>query len=258
VVRRDLIVSIAIVPRQDEVVFLLDVDNTLLDNDRFAADLGVRLEQGFGIAGRDRYWALYAMLRDELGYADYLGSLQAFRVGLDDDPDLLQMSNFLLEYPFAQHLYPGALEAIAHLHTLGLPVVLSDGDVVFQPRKIQRSGIWDAVDGRVLVYLHKERVLDAMRRRFPASHYVMIDDKPLLLAKMKRMLADRLTTVFVRQGHYAADSKAIAIDPAPDMTIERIGDLRARALSDFLVTTSTLAAEIDRAQTPTTIAAEPP
>jgi FMN phosphatase YigB (HAD superfamily) len=216
-----------------EVVFLLDVDNTLLDNDRFAADLGANLEQGFGAAGRDRYWALYAKLRDELGYADYLGALQAFRAGLDDDPDLLQMSAFLLEYPFAQRLYPRALEAIAHLRTLGLPVVLSDGDVVFQPRKVQRSGIWDAVEGRVLIYLHKQRALEAMQRRYPAAHYVMIDDKPQLLAAMKRVLGARLTTVFVRQGHYALESADTAIDPPPDLCIERIGELIDLDLSYF-------------------------
>lgn len=241
-----------------QVVFLLDVDNTLLDNDRFAADLGERLEQGFGVTGRDRYWALYAKLRDEFGYADYLGALQAFRTGLDDDPDLLQMSNFLLEYPFAQRLYPGALEAIAHLRTLGLPVVLSDGDVVFQPRKIQHSGIWDAVDGRVLIYLHKERMLNVMQRRFPASHYVMIDDKPQLLVAMKRVLVDRLTTVFVRQGHYAAESKGIALDRAPDVTVEHIGDLRALALPDLHAATATPAVEPDREQTPKAAPPEQP
>ncbi len=238
-----------------QMVFLLDVDNTLLDNDRFAADLGERLEQGFGVTGRDRYWALYAKLRDESGYADYLGALQAFRSGLDDDPHLLQMSHFLLEYPFAQRLYPGALEAIAHLRTLGLPVVLSDGDVVFQPRKIQHSGIWDAVDGRVLIYLHKERMLNVMQRRFPASHYVMIDDKPLLLAAMKRIMLDRLTTVFVRQGHYATESKGMEINPAPDMTVEHIGDLRALALPDFHVAIAAPAVDADREYT--SIAASP-
>ena len=217
-----------------EVVFLLDVDNTLLDNDRFAADLGARLEQGFGAAGRDRYWALYAKHRDQFGYADYLGALEAFRAGLDDDPDLLQMSAFLLEYPFAQHLYPQALEAIAHLRTLGLTVVLSDGDVVFQPRKVQRSGIWDAVAGRVLIPLHKQRALEAMQRRYPAAHYVMIDDKPQLLAEMKQVLGARLTTVFVRQGHYALESADMTIDPAPDLGIERIGELIDFNMSYFL------------------------
>ena len=216
------------------IVFLLDVDNTLFNNDRFGADLGNRLEQAFGVAGRERYWTIYNALREELGYADYLLALQKFRVGLDDDlPDLLQISAFMLDYPFAERLYPRALEAIAHLRTLGLPVILSDGDVVFQPRKIQRSGIWDAVDGRVLVYLHKERMLDAMQRRFPAAHYVMIDDKPQLLAAMKRVLGARLTTVFVRQGHYAAESVNAVIDPMPDRGIERIGDLLDCQLPDF-------------------------
>ena len=198
-----------------EVVFLLDVDNTLLDNDRFGADLGARLEQAFGADQRDRYWAIFVALREELSYADYLAALQKFRVGLDDNPDLLQMSSFMLEYPFANRLYPRALEAIAHLGTLGLPVVLSDGDVVYQPRKIQRSGIWTAVQGRVLIYVHKERALDAMRRRYPARHYVMIDDKPQLLSAMKRALGKKLTTVFVRQGHYAAQSADTVIEP-PD------------------------------------------
>jgi FMN phosphatase YigB (HAD superfamily) len=208
-----------------ETIFLLDVDNTLLDNDRFAVDLGARLERAFGAVERDRYWAIYGALRDELGYADYLGALQKFRAGLDDDPDLLQMSAFLLEYPFHKHLYPRALETIAHLRTLGLPVVLSDGDVVFQPRKIQRSGIWDAVKGRVLIYTHKERMLQEMQRRFPASHYVMIDDKPQLLAAMKRVLCAKLTTVFVRQGHYAIESVSAIIDPSPDISIGRIADV---------------------------------
>jgi FMN phosphatase YigB (HAD superfamily) len=209
----------------DDVVFLLDVDNTLLDNDRFAADLGARLEQGFGSAGRDRYWALYAKLRDERGYVDYLATLQSFRAGLDDDPDLLQMSAFLLDYPFAQHLYPRALETIAHLGTLGVTVVLTDGDMVFQPRKVQRSGIWDAVAGRVLIYLHKQRTLEAMQRRYPARHYVMVDDKLRILAAMKAALGDRLTTVFPRQGHYALDPKNIAVYPPANITVERIGDL---------------------------------
>jgi len=219
---------------EDRVVFLLDVDNTLLDNDRFGADLGARLEQGFGADQRDRYWTIFAALRDELSYADYLAALQKFRIGLDDHPDLLQLSSFMLEYPFASRLYPRALEAIAHLSTLGLPVILSDGDVVFQPRKIQRSGIWDAVQGRVLLYVHKELSLDAMQGRFPASHYVMVDDKPTLLAAMKRVLGAKLTTVFVHQGHYAAQGINTEIDPRPDLEIERIGDLLDLSLSDII------------------------
>ena len=206
-------------------VFLLDVDNTLLDNDRFSADLDARLDRDFGPVQRARYRAIYGALRDQLGYADYLGALQAFRAGLDEDADLLRMSPFLLDYPFAERLYPRVLDTIAHLHALGTPVVLSDGDIVFQPRKIERSGLGDAVQGRVLVYLHKERMLDAMQRRFPAGHYVMVDDKPHLLAAMKTAMGDRLTTVFVQQGHYAREAVGDSIKPAPDMTIARIDEL---------------------------------
>jgi FMN phosphatase YigB (HAD superfamily) len=209
----------------DDVVFLLDVDNTLLDNDRFGADLGLELDKHFGAQQRDRYWSIYAALRAERSYADYLGALQQFRSGLEDEPALLQMSSFMLDYPFASRLYPRALEAIAHLRTMGTPVILSDGDIVFQPRKIERSGLAAAVDGRVIVDLHKERALAAMQRRFPATHYVMIDDKPQLLAAMKRVMGAMLTTVFVRQGHYAAQSLGTTIDPPPDRTIDRIGDL---------------------------------
>ena len=216
-------------------IFLLDVDNTLLDNDRFAADLGDRLENCFGAAQRARYWDIFAQRRTALGLADYQGSLQEFRAGLDDNPQLLDMSQYLLEYPFASRLFPRALEAIAHLRTLGSPVVLSDGDIVFQPRKIQHSGIWDAVEGRVMIYVHKEKVLDHMRRRFPAKHYVMVDDKANLLAAMKSVLGGQLTTVFVRQGHYALAAESNSVVPAPDLVIERIGDLLNHNLTDFKV-----------------------
>lgn len=215
------------------IVFLLDVDNTLLDNDRFAADLGDALEQAFGAIERDRYWAIYAQLRDELGYADYLGALQRFRAGLDNDPSLLQMSGWLLEYPFAERLYPHALDTIAQLRALGPTVILSDGDVVFQPRKIQHAGLWTALDGKVLIYLHKQQMLVAMQQRYPAAHYVMVDDKPQILADMKQRLGHKLTTVFVRQGHYAAAAPT-GLQPAPDITIACIGDLRERKLEDFL------------------------
>ena len=205
-------------------VFLLDVDNTLLDNDRFAADLGRHLEQSFGGAERDRYWRIYAALRDELGYADYLATLQRFREGQDSNPALLQMSSYLLEYPFAERLYPQALQAIAHLHTLGKPVILSDGDVVFQPLKIQRSGLWNALRGEVMIYRHKQQMLAAVQQRYPAIHYVMVDDKPQILAEMKQDLGELLTTVFVRQGHYAQAAPP-DIRPAPDRVIADIGGL---------------------------------
>ena len=205
-------------------VFLLDVDNTLLDNDRFAADLGRQLELSFGGAERDRYWRIYAAVRDELGYADYLATLQRFREGQDSNPALLQMSPYLLEYPFAERLYPQALQAIAHLHTLGKPVILSDGDVVFQPLKIQRSGLWNALRGEVMIYRHKQQMLAAVQQRYPAIHYVMVDDKPQILAEMKQDLGELLTTVFVRQGHYAQAAPP-DIRPAPDRVIADIGGL---------------------------------
>jgi len=218
-----------------DVVFLLDVDNTLLDNDRFGADLGARLEQAFGLNARKRYWEIFEELRSKFGFADYLGSLQIFREGLDDNPQLLEMSDFLLDYPFPDLLFPQALAAIGHLRAFGRPVVLSDGDAIFQPRKIKHAGIWKAVDGAVLIYLHKERVLDHVQRRYPASHYVVIDDKPNLLAAMKSTLGDKLTTVFVRQGHYALAPGSNTVQPPPDRLIERIGDLLTLNSSDFKV-----------------------
>ena len=221
-------------PPVPATVFLLDVDNTLLDNDRFADDLGAELERAFGSAERDRYWAIYAQRRDALGYADYLGSLQQFRADLDSDPALLQMSAWLLKYPFAERLYPHALETIAHLRTLGRVAILSDGDVVFQPRKIQRAGLWRALDGEVLICVHKQQQLAAMQQRYPASHYVMVDDKPTILADMKQRMGAQLTTVFVQQGHYAAAAADHPPQPAPDIAIACIGELRRRKLDDFL------------------------
>jgi len=218
-----------------DTVFLLDVDDTLLDNDRFGADLGKRLEADFGVEARKRYWGIFEELRAKVGFADYLGSLQVFRDGLDDDPRLLGMSDFLLDYQFSKLLFPQALQAIGHLRTLGRPVILSDGDVVFQPRKIKHAGIWNAVDGAVLIYIHKEKVLDHVQRRYPASHYVVVDDKPNLLAAMKSQLKEKLTTVFVRQGHYALAPGSNSIQPPPDRVIERIGEILNFQSSDFEV-----------------------
>jgi FMN phosphatase YigB (HAD superfamily) len=220
---------------EGEVVFLLDVDNTLFDNDAFAEALGAQLENWFGVEHRTRYWRIFEELRAKFGVADYLGSLQAFRAGVEDDPKLLQMSKFLLEFPFAKLLFPGALSAIAHLRTMGRAVILSDGDVVFQPRKVQHAGIWDAVQGAVLIYLHKERVMDHVQKRFPAPHYVVVDDKPNLLAAMKLVMQEKLTTVFVRQGHYALAAGSNSVTPPPDLVIERIGNLMTLNSSDFKV-----------------------
>ena len=215
--------------RTEDVVFLFDVDNTLLDNDRVQEDLKSHLESEFGLAARTRYWEILETLRTELGYVDYLGALQRYRSeaesGVTNDPCFLQISSFLLDYPFADRLYPDALAAIAHLRTWGPTVILSDGDVVFQPRKVQRSGLWDAVEGRVLIYIHKEQMLDDLERRYPARHYVMVDDKLRILAAMKKILKGRLTTVFPRQGHYALDPQNSSLYPPADVAIERIGEL---------------------------------
>ena len=226
----------------ENIVFLLDVDNTLLDNDRFSADLDARLERDFGADGRGCYRSHYEALRDELGYSDYLGAVQRLRSAFDDDPNLLQLAAFILDYPFIARLYPHALDAIAHLRTLGMPAILSDGDMVLQPRKVQCSGLWQATAGQVSIYLHKQRRLEAVQRCWPADHYVMVEDKPQLLAQMKQQLGNALTTVFVRQGHYALEQQLLQDDPAPDITIERIGELRSLGTHDFLAAASDLAA----------------
>jgi FMN phosphatase YigB (HAD superfamily) len=205
-------------------VFLLDVDNTLIDNDRVAEDLRRHLTREVGAERQERYWAIFEQLRTELGYADYLGALQRYRIENPRDPHVLAVSSFLVNYPFANRLFPESLDVIERLSAWGPTVILSDGDVVFQPRKIERSGLFDAVDGRVLIYIHKERELDDVERRYPASHYVLVDDKVRILAAVKRAWGERLTTVFPRQGHYA-HAPEVAREPAPDVTIERIGEL---------------------------------
>jgi FMN phosphatase YigB (HAD superfamily) len=209
----------------DELVFLIDVDNTLLDNDAVIADLRRHLADRFGPECERRYWEIFEELRNELGYADYLGALQRYRVERPREPHVLEIALYLLQYPFVDRVYPGALDAIARLRARGPVVILSDGDVVFQPRKIERSGLWAAVEGRVLIYIHKEEMLDDVEQRYSARRYVMVDDKVRILAAMKGIWRDRLTTVFVRQGHYAHDHSQIARYPAADVTVERIGDL---------------------------------
>jgi FMN phosphatase YigB (HAD superfamily) len=211
--------------KPEEVVFLLDVDNTLLENDRVTADLRRHLERSFGFENSERYWVIFNELRAELGYTDYLGALQRYRLGAMNEPQLLLMSSYLADYPFADRLYPGALDVIRHLRRWGPTVILSDGDVVFQPRKVQRSGLWDAVESRVLIYIHKEEMLEAVEQRYPARHYVMVDDKLRILAAMKKIWGKRLTTIFPRQGHYALDPNNIAAYPSADLTIEHISDL---------------------------------
>ena len=208
-----------------DVTFLLDVDNTLLDNDEIERGLRCHVEEAFGTERQERYWQIFEQLRTELGYADYLGALQRYRVEHPRDPHLLEISLFLIDYPFANRLYPGALDLVERLRRQAATVILSDGDVVFQPRKVARSGLWEAVEGHVLIYIHKELMRDDVERRYPARHYVMVDDKLRILAAMKTVWGERLTTVFVRQGHYASDPTLLAAYPAADLSIERIGDL---------------------------------
>ena len=207
------------------VVFLFDVDNTLVDNDRVQAHLKEHLAQTYGDATRDRYWAILEELREELGYVDYLGALERYRVEALHRPEVLRMSSWLVDYPFADRLYPGALDAVKHVQQWGTHVILSDGDAVFQPRKVERSGLWRAFDGRVLIYIHKEEELDDVARLYPADHYVMIDDKLRILSAVKKIWGERVTTVFPKQGHYALDLEILAECPPADVELAKIGDL---------------------------------
>src|SRR4029077_1037728 len=210
---------------RQSVVFLFDVDNTLLDNDRVSADLKNHLEKKVGQAHQRRYWAVFEELRSELGYADYLGALQRYRCEYPRDPNLLTVSDFLVEYPFANRLFPNALDVIDHVKQFGRPVILSDGDVVFQPLKIRRSGLFAAMNGDVLIYVHKEFELDDILERYPAESYVLIDDKLRILTAVKKVWGSRVTTVFPRQGHYAVDPKILSSYPSADIIINRIGEL---------------------------------
>ncbi len=220
-------------PSKSPVVFLVDIDNTLLDNDRIQADLKEHIEREFGPGPRDRYWAILERLFDTLGYRDYLGALQQYRVENPHEVKLLALSFFLVDYPFAKALYPGALEVLKRLKSHAPTVILSDGDVVFQPRKAQQAGIWDTVDGHVLIYIHKEQELADVERRYPADHYVLIDDKPRILTTVKKLWGPRVTTVFPRQGSYAHDPAALANNFSPDVTIEHIGELETIDLAEL-------------------------
>ena len=216
------------------VVFLFDVDNTLVDNDRVAADLQRHLASEVGAEGAQEYWRIFEQLRTELGYADYLGALQRYRAKHPRAPNLLCVSDFFINYPFAERLFADAIKVIEHVQQWGPAVILSDGDVVFQPLKINRSGLGNAVSGRVLIYVHKEQELDDVEQRYPAEHYVLVDDKLRILAAVKKIWGSRVTTIFVRQGHYAIDPKILASYPSADISIGRIGDLLKYQLPELL------------------------
>jgi len=209
----------------DKVVFLFDVDNTLLDNDRVSKDLRFFLEREVGAERSNRYWEIFEELRTELGYADYLGALQRYRIEHAYDTHLLAVSTYLVNYPFANRLFPNSLDVLEHCKQWGKTAILSDGDVVFQPRKVERSGLFEAVEKNVLIYIHKEQELHDVERRFPAEHYVLVDDKLRILTAIKKIWGAKVTTVFPRQGHYAFDEKEIAKYPPADITVERIGEL---------------------------------
>jgi FMN phosphatase YigB (HAD superfamily) len=219
----------------NRVVFLFDVDNTLLDNDRVTADLKRHLDREVGLERAQRYWAIFEQLRGELGYADYLGALQRYRIEYPRDPKLLTVSKFLINYPFANRLFPNSLDVVENVKQWGPAVILSDGDVVFQPRKVERSGLSDIVDGNVLIYVHKEEELDDVEYRYPADHYVLIDDKLRILAAIKKVWGARVTTVFPKQGHYANDPQSLVKFPPADVSIERIGDLLTYDLQKLLL-----------------------
>jgi len=208
-----------------ELVFLFDVDNTLLDNDHVERDLRQHLEQTFSSQARERYFDIFEQIRHDIGYADFLGALEKYRIEKMHDPRVLRMSIWLVDYPFAQRLYPNALDVVDHVRHWGVPVILSDGDAVFQPRKVEQSGLWEAFKGHVLIYIHKETILEDVEKFYPAAHYVMVDDKLRLLAAIKEFWGQRVTTVFVKQGHYASDPEILGRYPAADLQVDRIGDL---------------------------------
>jgi haloacid dehalogenase-like hydrolase len=220
-----------------DIVFLFDVDNTLLDHDRVTADLKRYLEREVGHERQQRYWMIFEQLRAELGYADYLGALQRYRVEHPRDSHLLVLSHFLVNYPFANRLFPNALDAVDHVKQWGKAAILSDGDVVFQPLKVERSGLCEAMEGNVLIYIHKEHELEDVERRYPADHYVLIDDKLRILTAVKKIWSTRVTTVFPCQGHYAKDALATASFPPADVSIDRIGDLMNYTLEKLLAST---------------------
>jgi FMN phosphatase YigB (HAD superfamily) len=208
-----------------DTVFLFDVDNTLLDNDRVQSDLGVHLAKYYGEATCERFWELFEKLRGELGYSDYLGALELYRLEAMHDPTVLRIANWLVDYPFRERLYPNAIEVVRKAQRAGVTAILSDGDAVFQPRKVERSGLWSVFGDNVLIYVHKELELADVEHHFPARHYVMIDDKLRILDAIKRAWGERVTTVFPRQGHYATDPATLAEFPPADITVEHIGDL---------------------------------
>src|SRR6266404_4604173 len=228
------------------IVFLVDVDDTLLENDRIQADFKRHIEREFGAQCCDRFWAIQEKLFNQLGYRDYLGALQRFRIEHPYEPHLVTAANYLVDYPFANRLYPGALDVLERFRQWGRTVILTDGDMVFQPRKVQRSGIFETVEGHVLIYIHKEKALKDIEQRYPAEHYVLVDDKLRILTAVKQAWGSRVTTVFPRQGEFALDPVTLASYPPADITVERISDLLSYDLPDLLPGHGPVAESFDR------------
>ena len=216
------------------IIFLVDVDDTLLNGDCIQTDFKQHMEREFGIQCRDRYWVIQEELFNELGYRDYLEALQRFRLEYPYEPHLVTAANFFVDYPFANRLYPGALNVLEHFRKWSKTVILTDGDMVLQPRKIQQSGIFEMVEGNVLVYVHKEEALEDIKRRYPAEHYVLVDDKLRILTAFKKAWANHVTTVFPKQGEFALDPQVLSSYPAADIAVDQISDLLSYSLSDLL------------------------
>ena len=212
-------------PLAEDTVFLFDVDNTLLDNDRVKSDLKEKVLQDFGQEACNRFWAIYEEQRKKHIYADFIGTLERFRLEHLHDPKALRLSLWMMHYPFADRLFPDALAVVRHVSQWGLPVVLTDGDGVFQPYKLERSGLWNAFDGRVLGYVQKDQELEAIAQAFPARHYILVDDKLKLLNAVKGIWGNRVTTIFVKQGHYANDPNVLASEPVADVSVDRVAEL---------------------------------
>jgi FMN phosphatase YigB (HAD superfamily) len=217
------------------LVFLLDVDNTLINNDQVKEDFNAHLEVELGPKLTERFWDIYEQARKERGVVDIPLSLQRLREATPlselDEQTFHHVQSIFDNYPFFNALYPHTLETLQHLRTMGLTVIVSDGDQLFQPEKIFRSDLAETVEGRVLIYTHKQQHLEEILQKYPADHYVMIDDKPDILVDSKAIMGKRLTTVFVKQGHYA---KQVPDNFTPDISVLHIGDLRNYTKEQFL------------------------
>ena len=220
----------------NSIVFLVDVDDPLLDNDRIQNDLRNNLEREFGQGNRDRYWVMQEEMSQEAGCRDYLRALQRYRSENPTDVRILSMSSFLADYPFANRLYPGALDVLERFRSWDQTVILSDGDLVFQPRRVERSGISEVVEGHVFIYVHKQEALEDVWKRYPARHYVLVDDKLRILTAVKKGWGDGVTAVFPRQGKFAHDRAVIAANPTSDVTVARASDLLGFELLALLAT----------------------